>query len=419
MQSRGRAAGVWGVWALTRAAVLLLVVVGPERAVTGDPTYYVQSLDGLHDAGLSHLLVEYPLPAVAVVAVPWLLVHLLGVVDDWAWTVVAALALAADAVFLWLVRRRLVRGSGAVPGIIPWLWVVGPPLLGATPYARFDMVPAVLVGVALLAAARRPVRAGMLTALGTAVKLWPVLLVPALAAPRVVRSRLLAAVAVTGAALVTLCVVVAGWGRLFSPLTYQSDRGLQVESVAATPVLLARILAPHRYEVFFSPYRAVEIRGRGAGWMLHAGTVAEALVAVALLALWWRAWRADRPSTDAVSWMCLSAVTGFVVVSKVCSPQYLLWLMPLAVAALVRSASSPGRRRLAAWAALLLVAAALTQVEYPLGYRAVTHWEPGWSPLVSLALAARNALLVVLLVVALREAWRQLSASGRLSEAGR
>lgn len=418
MPSRVRAAAPWVAWALTRLAVLVLVA-GPERAVVGDVKYYVQSLDRLPHAGLAHVLVEYPLPAVAVIALPLLLAHVIGAAAGGVWIVVAALALATDGAFLWLVRRSGRRGSRTPDALAAWVWIVGPPLLGATPYARFDMVPAVLVGVALLVSARRPVVAGALTAVGTAVKLWPVLLAPALASRRGERGRLLAAVVLTGAGLAALCVALAGWSRLFSPLTYQTDRGLQVESVAATPVLLARMFDPGRYEVYFSQYRAIEIRGRGAGWMLHAGTVAEALLALTLLVLWWRAWRAERVSADGISWLCLSAVTGFIVVSKVCSPQYLLWLLPLAVAALLRRTPPRAGRSIGVWCALLLLTAALTQLEYPLGYHAVTHWEAGWSVVVSLTLALRNALLVVLLLTAVWEAWRHLGASAPVSEEGR
>ena len=55
-----------------------------------------------------------------------------------------------------------------------WLWFV--PLIGPTAYFRFDLVPAVLAGGAVLALMRRPALCGVLTAIGAALKLWPAII---------------------------------------------------------------------------------------------------------------------------------------------------------------------------------------------------------------------------------------------------
>ena len=57
-------------------------------------------------------------------------------------------------------------------------WLLFVFLIGALCYLRFDMLPAVLAGGALLAARRRPWVTGALTGLGAAIKLWPALLIP-------------------------------------------------------------------------------------------------------------------------------------------------------------------------------------------------------------------------------------------------
>ena len=173
---------------------------------------------------------EYPLPAVGALAVPWLLAALTGIGFA---HLLAATAVLTDLGFLVLLRTC----SGRRWGLPCLAWVLGVPLLGATAYARFDLLPGVLAGVALLLLARWPGPALAAAAVATAVKLWPVLLLPALLAG-VRRPRdgfvLLAGL---GAGLAALVVLLAGWGRLLSPLTYQSDRGLQIESVAATPAI--------------------------------------------------------------------------------------------------------------------------------------------------------------------------------------
>ena len=106
------------------------------------------------------------------------------------------------------------------------------------------MVPAVLAGGALLAARRRPWLTGALTGLGAAIKLWPALLAGAFAVRRRGRGPMLGAFVGVGFGLAALSLAAGGASRLFSPLTWQSGRGLQIESVWATPLMVARAFDP-------------------------------------------------------------------------------------------------------------------------------------------------------------------------------
>ena len=66
-------------WLLTRGFTLvLLFAFEGTRGVAGDLTYFADSLRAVSDHGLSQTLGEYPLPAVAVVGVPWGLGAVLG-----------------------------------------------------------------------------------------------------------------------------------------------------------------------------------------------------------------------------------------------------------------------------------------------------------------------------------------------------
>ena len=114
--------------------------------------------------------------------------------------------------------------------------------------------------------------------MATALKLWPVLVLPALAACPAVRRLVLVVVAAVGALLAGATVVLAGWSRLVSPLTWQGERGLQVESVPATPAMLGWVLAPERFTVSFSAYNAFEVTGPGVGALLAAAEVAALLL---------------------------------------------------------------------------------------------------------------------------------------------
>ena len=85
-----------------------------------------------------------------------------------------------------------------------------------------------------------------------------------------------------------------------------------------------------------------------------------------------------------------TALSLVLLTSKVLSPQYLLWLLPLALVS--------GNTVITRWA---ITAAALTQVFYPVLYGLFA--EDG-NRLVALLVCGRNAALVVLAVMMFRAA---------------
>ena len=169
--------------------------------------------------------------------------------------------LALDAVFTYAVWRSGGRRHDA--GVDFWLLFVF--LVGPLSYVRFDMIPAVLAGGALLAARTRPWVAGALTGLGAAIKLWPALLIPVLLADKERRKPTAIGFVVVGFGLALISLITGGLTRLFSPLTWQSGRGLQIESIWATPLMLLRMVRPEQWVVEISRYQAYEIFGAGRG----------------------------------------------------------------------------------------------------------------------------------------------------------
>jgi hypothetical protein len=218
-------------------------------------------------------------------------------------------------------------------------------------------------------------------------------------------------VVAVGALLAGTTVAVPGWRRLLSPLTWQAERGLQVESVPATPAMLGRLLAPGDYQVVLSEHHAYEVLGPGVEALLAASSVLSLLAGVGLLALWTVAFRHGAGiTTETVSWLALAAVGLFVVTSRVLSPQYLLWLLPLGAVA----AGLSRRRAPLAWAALLLVATAGTQLVFPELYGSLVGRGERVGAAV-LALAVRNLLLVVLVGWACAAAARGVTVAARPS----
>lgn len=389
-------------WCAGRGFVLWLMTE-PYRWATGDVDYFRISLDAVPRAGLAHVLVEYPFPAVGVLAAPAWLAHVAGQPDGYR-SAFAALLLVVDALFtVGLARARR-------PGAL-WCWLLAVPLLGPVAYSRFDLVPGVLVGAAVLAVPRYPRLAGAFAAFATGVKLWPAMLLPALVAVARRRGGVVAVLAVVGAVLAGGTLLIGGWDRLVSPLDYQFNRGLEIEAVAATPAILAWWHDPATWSIGYAHSLSYEVTGPGVGFLLQLTTVVTLLFVVGLLAMWLTAWRRrELVRVDAFVWTALAAVTGFMATGKVLSPQYFLWLLPLTAAGL--AVIEVRRRSLLAFGVVLLVATGLTQLVFPVLFGGLTLRDHHVD-LVVPVLLVRNVLLVVLFGWAVRESWWRLSAEGR------
>jgi len=399
-----RTAFLAGSWLLTRGLVVWLLL-GYEGWVNGDVGYFASSLDQVHSLGLARTLVEYPLPAVGVLVAPWLLARATGVGYGHVLMVVALCTDLAFSLALW--RWAPARRDAAL-----LVWVLAVPLLGATAYARFDLLPGVLVGVAVLLLATYPRVALGAAAVATGVKLWPALLLPGMLAGVRRRGPASAVVAVLGVMLVGATLYLGGVGRLLSPMTYQSHRGLQIESLAATPAMVLWLEDPGTWHVAYAASKAYEVTGPGVPALLALTTLATVLLVVALLLAWWWSWgRCTRLGTDSVVWLSLAAVTGFVATGKVLSPQYLLWLLPAAAAGV---AVARAARPMVTWTVLLLVTTALTHLVYPVFYAGLSLRDEHAALAVTL-LVVRNLLVAGLTAFAWREAARSL---GREAQRG-
>jgi len=389
-------------WLLSRALTMSVLVFGHESDVTGDVQYYARSLHQLVEGGgLRNTLQEYPLP-VFVVILPQ---FLLGFLNQVAFVILfAASMLVVDAVFTGFLWRGDGRRRGDATNL--WLWFV--PAMGPLAYFRFDLVPAVLAGGAVLAAIRRPAVAGALTAIGAALKLWPAVMLPTFLIRRGDRRRVLAGFFGTGVLIGGIALAVGGIERTLSPLRWQSARGLQIESVAATPLMLARMVHPvGTWDVRLSKYKAFELFGPGVHLLGQLTTGLTVLGGLLLVTLWWRAHRTS-PSAGTLGWIFLATALVVTVTNKTLSPQYLLWLGGPVAALAVRSQANPAVRT---FARVLLVTAVATQLVFPIGYNALlkTH---SLMPLVTLDLALRNLLLLWLTWYAVRQVWIQTRRPG-------
>lgn len=306
-----------------------------------------------------------------------------------------ATMLAVDLAVLLALLQRARRGAGSAAA---WTWVVGIAAVGPVALNRFDLVPTALAVGGLMTTSRYA--AGVLLGLGGLVKLWPAILVA------VVRDRgwPVRATAAMLAVVVAVLAALAAVGRLGEALRFAGhgrDRGLQIESVAATPYLVVHALAPGTGGLTVSRrFGAYEVVGRsvGVGITLTMLATVAALTAYAVAAV-----RLHRSGGGDPARLAFAAVLLLLVTSKVLSPQYLVWAVGLGAVALL----GPAERRHRAPVVLVVVAAVLTQAVFPGTYLSLLHARPG----AVLLLAVRNAVLLIAAGLAVRRVLRELRPS--------
>jgi hypothetical protein len=292
-------------------------------------------------------------------------------------------AMAAAAVLVSLAAQRLWRLGSALAGLIFAASVLA---IGTIVATRYDAAVALCIALFLWAVSgRRWIIAGIAVGLGTALKLTPIVLLPLpllLATTWRDRAKVAGPFAIT-AIVPFLADGAAAWTGVLTVFRYHGSRPLQIESVLATPLLLARISGAAGVS-YGTANGAQTIIGPGAGAL---ATLSGFFAAAALAAVLAFAVRARRRGMADERWIVLAATAlllAVVVPSKVLSPQYLVWLLP--VVALVGRASR-------ALTILLFAAVLLTGLEFPAMYWDFLRFETG--PV--LVVAARNLALTIAL----------------------
>ncbi|QDP97075.1 DUF2029 domain-containing protein [Microlunatus elymi] len=386
---------------MTRAIMVLLALT-IENVATGDVSYYWRKIDALGHVGLAETLNEYPTPVVWMLAIP----YAIGFGSQTGYLIAfIALMMLLDAAFTFVLYRA--AGNRRDPAVLFWLFFVF--LIGPLSYLRFDLVPAVLAGLSLLVARRQPWLTGALTGLGAAIKLWPALLIFPFAGYRRGRRATLIGFVVAGFGLALISLMTGGPKRLFSPLTWQSDRGLQIESLWATGLMFLRMIDPATWVVAMSRYQAFEVFGPAVGTWLVISNLATFAGLIVMIALYVRILRLPEPSTGVTGLVVLSTVAIMIITNKTLSPQYLLWLGgPLAAVLIMRARDLQGRLTVYARLGLQVLALALlTHLVYPLTYFGLYGDRHGALFVTSTTLLVlRNLGLLVFTIALVATTWR-------------
>jgi hypothetical protein len=216
------------------------------------------------------------------------------------------------------------------------LLALAPVALGPISLNTYDAWPALLTVFALYLLLRgRDLAAAGVLGLAVTAKVYPLVLVPLAgiyvwrrAGPRRVGVALGAFVAV----ILVVVVPFAAYDAhgVFSSFRSQAERGLQVESLGASLLLVADRLGLYdAHVVETTGVAGRNLSGSAPDAFATATLVLEALAVVSV----WLLYARVRDLRGRLPLAFAAAVAGFLAFTKVFSPQYLVWLVPLVVAA--------------------------------------------------------------------------------------
>lgn len=391
-------------WLLTRLAMAWIWFFR-TRFVEADVHYYFDQTAKSIASGQPGLI-EYPPP------IAWLMRLIYeGSFRNLAAfeTIFVALILILDAAVTFFLWRR-----SSWQAAIYWTLFIF--LVGPITWFRIDMLPAAAVVFALVLinsdSKIGQFFSGASIAIGAAVKLWPAMLISGLVGRSDKAKNRLAGFLSVGMFLGLASLLVAGWSGSTSALTWQSDRGVQIESLAATPAMVDRAFSDGSgYMVHLSKYNAWEIAWQGDELALKMSDLAlgvtvlfAVFVAIQLLRK-----KAELAGSDehsaAVTYAVLAIILAVIATNKTLSPQYIIWLAgPLAILC----GKTDQTRGLATpvLAILGLTVAVGTQMVYPMNYAQLLADQPGKSA--TMILLARNTLLAVMTLVSIFLATKKL-----------
>jgi len=332
---------------------------------------------------------EYPPMAAWLMALPG---HSQSYADYTTWfslvmfvlTAITAVAVALAAVRVW--------PTGWRPYAAAVLFAVAVAAVGAIVENRFDIAVALAITLAVLFLARKQVvLAAAVIGFGFALKLTPAVFLPLalLLAPTIRRAAVAAGVFALAALAPFIPYLVMSPGGIWHIFAYHMQRPVQLESVIATPFLLGRAFGLIWVDVVTS-YGSQGIVARGSTTAATASTLLTVAAVVAVYALLLRRRRLLFSSPRALPLAALAIVLAMMTFSKVLSPQYFIWLLPVVALAVLEEPLL---------GALCFVTLLLTQINFPAKYWGLVYLDPSsikW-------LAARNVALVACFLFAL---WR-------------
>jgi hypothetical protein len=400
---QGRVAGATWVanWvARHRFAVAYLVVVlswlpflaSLDGFTQGDISIYKNDADALIEGKMPYrdTLVEYPPYAIPIFVLPTVFGG--GNYVDGFMMLAALCDLAIKGGLFWAAMRHGKSLRSLLPVVC---YCASVPFLRFFFLQRFDLWPALIcVAALLLFCAEKPGWSGLAIAIGIGVKVYPAVFVPPLfiLALRQGKARRFSAGLIAGLSPILLLSFFLPWWRFAQ---FQGARGLQCESLAASLIWgLKRAGLTDASWVFVT--RWFEVHGSLASALVpwaRALFIAAVVFSVAMTSC--AAAHCPKPSIGRVARLLLGPLLAFVAFNQVLSPQFMIWLLPLAALGTLEGNS---------WIVLgIPLATVLTPVIFP---SFGGNYGRGLDSLETVVLITRNFILVAVWWLLMKEQWQ-------------
>jgi len=296
----------------------------------------------------------------------------------------------------------VLTGRGRVRQPIAWWWIAFMLLVGPIAVSRIDAITVPLALVAVLYIARRPRVAALLLTIGAWIKIWPAAIIAAIVIASTARVRVIATAVSTSLVIVALALAFGSGTNVFSFISQQAGRGLQVEAPVTTFWMWqAWAQVPGASVYYDTDILTYQVTGTGVDFVAGVLMTPILVLAVAAVcALGILGVRRRTPVTELLAPLVLGLVAAMIAFNKVGSPQFMTWfIVPVILGLATRAAGHAASFRVPATLALVL--ALMTQIIYPTFYDELIVL----NPLMLAVLTVRNLLTFVLLGWALYRLW--------------
>jgi hypothetical protein len=352
---------------------------------------------------------------------------LLGISSSWVYPypalvpiLLSALATPGHLETAWLVGRTVLMLAVLVALVLykvdaetrtrrylaAYAWIGFTFALGPVSISRIDTISVIIAVLGALALATgAQLGAASFWTVASWIKIWPIALFAAISTNRKNWLKVVAYGAAISVGFLVLAFLLGGNLNVFSFITGQGERGLQIESPMATPWLWAAVLGATDAGIYYNhALLTFEVFGPAtqqiAFWLgpVQAGAIAITLV---LGILGNRA--IDKAGTsltnsdaaarrnEVIAWTAFTGTLDLIVFNKVGSPQFISWLaVPIILGVLL------GVKRWQIASSLVLLLSVLTWWVYPVVYDGILSSEAAPTAV----LVARNLVEVVALVYA-------------------
>ncbi len=235
-----------------------------------------------------------------------------------------------------MARSQLKRDSRRTIAVFSLLVIANATMI----LCRFDILPALLTALALwFVIICRPSLAGIAIGLGIMTKLYPIILLPVLGLYYLTRRQYIEASKFLGGSVFAVGVTLLpfltiGLGHLSITLQYHQARGIQLESIPAGLLLLAKQFGWTTVDVVIN-YGAYHIISPSAEPILKVLPFVFIVAWTLAVLSCFKRFQLERRSNYATIEQSLLACSMLILLtsittSKVFSPQYLVWLLPFA-----------------------------------------------------------------------------------------